>query len=69
VGCVIVQDQMQVKVLRDRGVDEFQEAQKLLVAVAAVGLGGSPSRVPIASHKAAEARGFDPATDVTVLIG
>ena len=39
VGGVVVQDQVQVQVLRDGGVDELEEPQELLVPVPAVGLG------------------------------
>ena len=35
---VVVQDQVQVQVLRDGGVDELEEPQELLVPVPAVGL-------------------------------
>jgi hypothetical protein len=38
VGGVVVQDQVQVQVLGDGGADDLQEAEELLVAVAAVGL-------------------------------
>jgi hypothetical protein len=39
VGGVVVQDQVQVEVFRDGGVDELEEPQELLVSVPAVGLG------------------------------
>ena len=39
VSGVVVQDQVQVKVLGDGGVDELEEAQELLVPAAAVALG------------------------------
>jgi hypothetical protein len=39
VGGVVVQDQVQVQVLRDGGVDELEEAEELLVAVPPVRLG------------------------------
>jgi len=39
VGGVVVQDQVQVQVLRDGLVDQLEELQELLMPVAAVGLG------------------------------
>ena len=36
VGGVVVQDQVEFEVLRDGGVDDLQEAEELLVPVAAV---------------------------------
>jgi hypothetical protein len=39
VSRVVVQDQVQVQVLRHGGVDELEELQELLVPVAAVVLG------------------------------
>ena len=67
VGGVVVQDQVQVQVLRDGGVDELEEPQELLVAVPAVVLGDDRAAGQVVGRE--QARGAVPDVVVRAPLG
>ena len=64
---VVVQDQVQLQVLRHRGVNELEEAQELLVAVPPVVLGDDRSAREVECGEQAGFRAVRPACRVSLI--